>query len=122
MRTHIGLRVDVRGKPHELCDRGGVAVVSSVQERSPARLRTRSARGQPRLVDLNPVLSHAMAAKSREATLTEQQSGTIMQIMAEHRHHIARDCRQRFRDARTRRCLALMRPRPRAIRGGVTNR
>jgi hypothetical protein len=43
----MALRVDVRAKPHELGSRGGVALVSSEHERTPATLqqaqRTRSA-------------------------------------------------------------------------------
>jgi hypothetical protein len=46
--THIALRVDVRAKPHELGGRGGVAVVSSMHERSLATLQQAQRRGQPR--------------------------------------------------------------------------
>jgi hypothetical protein len=120
-RTHIGLRVDVRGKPHELGDHGGVAVGSRVHERSHATLqhaqRPRSAT-MSRL-QLRPVTRNG-GGESRSDAHRATERGTIMQIMAEHRH------RERLPTAISRRGYTpLARAHASAIardRGGVTNR
>jgi hypothetical protein len=83
-RTHLGLRIDVRAKPHKLSHRSGAAFESSGDDRSPAILQHAQ---RPRSATMNRPNQPYHTAAAARVTRSQQGAQTVRVAQPERQKH-----------------------------------